>query len=313
MDFASKFFGEVSPIMDNITQPVSFADSTETFNEADMRGSFGDGLDQQKSIVKQREEELKEMQEQIELYNQMVKQLASQREMAVKKLADMDTKIEELTRILETERLQVDAKDRELKTKRTQLQTLKNEETALKDKFNACKQELDSTVENLSNTQLQDTQVNTRLAELQQFLSMTNAAIDDIEKAISIKDTIRLSALCNQTLTPPPLSTNSLLTNGMKSTSATSPLAGQAFDQLKNAAANNDNTDSMFESSAANFDPFADDDPFDGDDPFKGEDLNPVLPEDDPFNPTSSSASAGFNLAHNDPFAPNASSRGGGF
>lgn len=299
--------------MDNVTQPVSSADSCETLNaEVDLGGSLGEGLDQQRSIVKQKESELKEMQEQIESYNQMVKQLASQREMAVKKLADMDIKIEELNRILETERIHVEAKDKELKTKRTQLQTLKNEESALKDKFNTCKQELDTTLENLSNTQLQDKQVNTKLAELQQFLSMTNAAIDDIEKAITIKDTIKLSALCNQTLTPPPLSINTLLTNGMKSNSATSPLAGQTFDQQQKNFANNDNNDSMFDGST-NFDPFANDDPFDGEDPFKGEDANQALPEDDPFNPTSSgsAAVAGFNLAQNDPFAPSTTGQGG--
>lgn len=35
------------------------------------------------------------------------------------------------------------------------------------------------------------------------------------------------------------------------------------------------------------FDPFANVDPFDGDDPFKSEETNLTLPEDDPFNPSS--------------------------
>lgn len=290
--------------MDNTTQPVSFDGSSETISETDLKGSFGEGLDQQRSIVKQKEAELKEMQDQIESYNQMVKQLASQREMAVKKLSDMDTQIEELNKILEAERLHVEAKDRELKKKRTQLQTLKNEENELKEKFNTYKRDLSTTTENLSNSQLNEKQVKTKLAELEQFLTMTNAAIDDIEKAIAIKDTIKLSALSSQLVTPPPLSINTLLMNGSKSSIATSPVPGQPTQN-----SNNDNNDPIFDSST-NFDPFADDDPFDGDDPFKSEDHNLVLPEDDPFNPSSTTASSGFIIAQNDPFAPQMPSRG---
>lgn len=294
-----------------IQLPTSASGSSETLNEADLRGSFGEGLDQQKSLVKQKEAELKEMQDQIESYNQMVKQLASQREMAVKKLSDMDNQIDELKRILETERLQVEAKDKELKTKRTQLQTLKNEENELKEKFNAYKQELNNASENLTDTQLHEKQIKTKLMELQQFLTTTKAAIDDIEKAITIKDTIKLSALCSQTLTPPPLSINALLTNGMKSNESRSvPGSARSFDQQQ--AHFNDN--SPFDISA-NFDPFAGEDPFDGQDPFKSEEPNLALPEDDPFNPSSSAAS-GFTLAQNDPFAPQPSHNfggGGGF
>lgn len=291
--------------MDNTTQPVAFDGSSETLNEADLKGSFSEGLDQQRSIVKQKEAELKGMQDQLESYNQMVKQLASQREMAVKKLADMDTQIEKLNKILETERQYVEAKDKELKNKRTQLQTLKNEENELKEKFNHYKKDLGTATENLSNTQLTERQVKTKLIELEQFLTMTNAAIDDIEKAISIKDTIKLSALSNQPLTQPPLSINSLLMNGLNSNSTTSPVPGQVTQ-----TGTNDNNDPIFDSST-NFDPFADDDPFDGDDPFKSDEPNLVLPEDDPFNPSSSTASSGFIIAQNDPFAPQASNRGG--
>lgn len=298
--------------MDNITQPVSSANSSETINDfSEHKASFGDSSDQQKSPVKQKESELKEMQDQIESYNQMVKQLASQREMAVKKLADMDTQIKELTNILETERLQVEAKDKELKTKRTQLQTLKNEESELKEKFTNFKEDLSSATENLSNTRIHEKQVETKLRELQQFLVVTNAAIDDIEKAVSIKDTIKLSALCNQMLTPPPLSVNNLLTNGTKTIQA--PVTGQRTDSQDQEQPQHgtDNHDSIFDSSA-NFDPFAGEDPFDGDDPFKSEDPNLVLPEDDPFNP--SSAATGlptFDLAQNDPFASPSTNRGG--
>lgn len=292
--------------MDNMTQPVCSTGSSETINDtSEPKGSFGDFSDQQKSLVKQKESKLKEMQDQIESYNQMVKQLASQREMAVKKLADMDTQIKELTKILEKERLQVEAKDKELKTKRTQLQTLKNEENELKEKFTNLKEDLSNAIENLSNTQLQETQVETKLKELQQFLAMTNAAIDDIEKAISIKDTIKLSALCNQMLSPPPLSVNNLLTNGMKPVQTS--VSGQRVDSLQQQQQlGTDNHDSIFDSSA-NFDPFAGEDPFDGDDPFKSEDPNLVLPEDDPFNPSSSATA----LPAFDPFASPSANRGG--
>lgn len=301
--------------MENIIEPVSSANSSETLNDSDLRNSHGEGLDMQRSLVKQKETELKEMQEQIETYNQMVKQLASQREMAVKRLADMDTQIAELNMILERERSLVEAKDRELKTKRTQLQTLKNEESELKEKFSNYKQELGATTENLTNTQLQETQIKTKLVEIQEFINTTNTAMDDIKKAIDIKDTIKLSALCNQMLTLP-LSINTQLTNGMKSpsqqqsaTTTTPATSNQPFDQPNRQ--NNENYDSLFDSST-NFDPFADDDPFNGDDPFKAEDVQVSLDEDDPFNPTSSAASStGFILAQNDPFAPHPPNLGG--
>lgn len=81
-------------------------------------------LDQPGSIVKQKEAELKNMEAQIESYNQMVKQLATQREMAIKRLSEMDQQIEELNKAIAGEKLQVEAKDEELKSKRSQLQTL---------------------------------------------------------------------------------------------------------------------------------------------------------------------------------------------
>lgn len=277
-------------------QGTSSAGSTETVNDSDIRGSYGDGLNQQGSLVKQKEAELKEMQDQIESYNQMVKQLTSQREMAVKKLADMDHQIAELTRILETERVQVEAKDKELRSKRGQLETLKNEENQLQEKFTSQKKELDSTTESLSNVQLHETQVKAKLIELQQFENMTNSANEEIEKAIAVKDTIELGTLCNQILTPPTLPVNNLLTNGVKlTTSSTSPI-----NQSTEPSALNEND--PFDSST-NYDPFADNDPFDGEDPFKAEGGGPpVLPEDDPFNP-SSAAAVGTSLSQLDPFA----------
>lgn len=241
------------------------------------------------STVDQKEAELKEMQDQIENYNQMVKQLTTQREMAVKRLSDMDNQIKELNRVLETEKLQVEAKDKELKTKRSQLQTLKNEESELKEKFDQYKKESQETDENLSNARLNEKLIQTKLIELEEFLQSTNAAINDIEKAIQIKDTIKLSALCNQIVLPPqPLSINNLLTNGIKQ---------QQLHQEPNFSADSNNKDSVA-TFGLDFDPFANDsDPFAGDDPFKSEAAGATtLPEDDPFNPISASA--------NDPFAP---------
>lgn len=314
--------------MDTSTQPVSFDGSSETINELDSKTSSGEGLDKQTSLVKQKEAELKEMQNQIESYNQMVKQLASQREMAVKRLADMDSQIEELKKTLEIERLQVEAKDKELKTKRSQLQTLKNEENELKEKFDFHKQQLDATTKELTNSHLNEMQLKTNLTELQQFLTTTNEAIEDIEKAINYKDTIKLSALCSQILTPPkPLSNNSFLTNGMQNSinfasSSESPfgdnnksqnIATFASGSNNNNNNFNDNHDSFF-NSGSNYDPFGDEDPFNGDDPFKAADVNLTLPENDPFNPQSSTTTSNaFLLAQNDPFAASSAFNRGAF
>lgn len=270
-------------------QGTSSAGSSETINESDLRGSYGDGLNQPGSLVKQKETELKEMQDQLESFGQMFKQLTSQGEMAVKKLADMDHQIAELTRILETERVQVEAKDKELRSRRSQLETLKNEENELQEKMTKEKRELDLTTENLSNIQLHDTQVKAKLTELIEFEKTCNTTIDEIANAITIKDTIKLGTLSNQMLTPPTLSVSSLLTNGVKVATPTSP-------QL--------NESNLFDSTT-NYDPFADNDPFDGEDPFKSEGVGggpPILPEDDPFNPSSAAIAGGGNLASLDPF-----------
>lgn len=233
--------------------------------------------------ITQKEAELKEIQAQVESYNQMVKQLTTQREMAVKKLGEMNTQIDELNKRLEIEKLQVETKENELKTKRTTLQSLKNEELELKKNFDSHEKEIGEKTQELANVQLNETQMKNKLTELQEFLKMTNEAIDDIEKAINIKDTIKLSAMCNQFLTPPTLSiNNSKLTSNNNFINMNKSKQG-GFDDLT-------------------FDPFKDQDPFEGDDPF---DLAvkevPALPDDDPFNPSSSNT-----LSQYDPFAPSA-------
>lgn len=249
-------------------------------------------VQQQPSVV-QKEAELKEMQNQIESFNQMVKQLTSQREMAVRKLAEMDQQIQELTKVLEVERIQVDAKDQELKSKRTKLQTLKNEEDELTTKFTRTKHELDSANENLNSTMVHENQINDKLVELKEFMSKTTSALDDIEKAITYKDTMRLSALCDNMLTAPtPLATNTLLTNGMRTTQEHS-----SHDTNQPASAN-------FADQFAGTDPFEGSDPFESEDPFKAEELSVALPEDDPFNPISASSASTKTPVFDDPFGP---------
>lgn len=241
----------------------------DSISLSDLKTSLEDGLDQQKSIVDQKEAELKELQDQNESHNQMVKQLAAQREMAIKKLAEMDAHIAELNKVLNVEKLQVEAKDKELKTKRTQLQTLKNEENELKEKFDNYKKELNETTENLSSICSIETEVNTKLKDLQDYLKMANEAIEEIERATAIKDTIKLSALCDKMLPSPPLSNNNTLMNKQPKQSRDSP----------------------------NFDPFEDEDPFDSnpfDDFSNSAKVNVALPEDDPFNPTSSAVKMNF-------------------
>jgi myosin heavy subunit len=233
-------------------------------------------LEQQQSLVKQKEAELKEMQNQIEVYNQMVTQLTSQREMAVKRLSDMDAQIQELNRLLEAERLSVEAKDQELKSKRTKLQALKNEEDELTSKFKTTKQELDVATNSLSNIHTNESLVESKLSELKQFLAKTNATLDDIEKAITYKDTIKLSSLCDHPLKPPsPLTVNTLLTNGIKTQQESTAFgASTAQDPFSNDQ---------------NIDPFADNDPFDSEDNlfgFEGQEHTFQIPKDDPFAPS---------------------------
>lgn len=263
-----------------------FTDLGEGPDDQDFK--FNDSFDQS-SLVKQKESELKEMQDQIESYNQLINQLTSQREIAAKKLIDMDCQINELTKVLESERLIVEGKDNEVKTKRSQLEYLKKDGDQL-DKLSADKKaELDRTDEKIRIMDLQDKQIKDRLIELKEFLKQTNDAVEGIEKAMKLKDTIQLSALCNQKLTlPSQMDINKLLIGGPNSHTDNS---NAAFD-LTNTELDN----------SANFDPFAGNDPFDGDDPFKSVETNLNLPEDDPFNPTG--PTNGFSLPPDDPFAP---------
>lgn len=271
--------------MDDMQPKTSPMRSSESLTESNPTSDSNENLDQQ-SLVKIKEAELKAMQDQIESYNQMARQLTSQRELAVKKLAEMDVHIQELNRLLEVERLQVEAKDKELRSKRTKLQSLKNEEDDLKGKLDRERQEITAANQGIASSESNDTQIKSRIEELQRYLDSTNAAIDDIERAITYKDCMKLNAICTQDPITSPLSVNNLLTNGIKSTASLNAFGGQDGAPAANKT-NDASSDALFDSSA-NYDPFANDDPFDGDDPFKAEDPNVALPDDDPFNPSSS-------------------------
>jgi hypothetical protein len=65
-------------------------------------------------FVKIKRAESKWMQNQIELYNQMVTQLMSQQKKAARRLSDMGTQMQELYRSLKLERVSVEVEDQEL-------------------------------------------------------------------------------------------------------------------------------------------------------------------------------------------------------
>lgn len=147
--------------------------------------SLEDNFEYHRNLVKTKEDELKDIQQQIESYDNMFKQLVTQKKMAVKKLADMDVQIKELNKQIKRELAEVESKEKQLQEKRSQLQ---------------------------------------------------------------------------------------------------------------------------IEHQDQHFDPFAGSDPFEGEDPFKSENINVTLPEDDPFNPASSTnpANTAFTtLSQNDPFSFN--------
>lgn len=262
--------------------------------------SNDDPYDPNKSIVKQKEDELKAMQHQIETYNTMSKQLNGQRELAIRKLMEIDMQIEEKKRSLEDERKRVEAKEQNIKGKRNLLHTLKSEENELNTNLNQSKKELEVIKLSLANTQTTENLIKSKVQELNEFITTTSASLEDLEKAIEHKDTVRLSYFCNQVPQHPPNS--NILTNGFHNNNLSINASNTSTGQLSSFTTN-ENEDSIF-NNASNFDPFANDDPFVGDDPFKSEDGNSfTLPDDDPFNPRSA-ANVGFNSAFtNDPFA----------
>jgi len=261
----------------------------ETGHEATEIGNPKHNLELQKDLVKQKENELKDVQNQIESFNQMLRQLSSQRELAIKRLTDMNSRITELTNLLDVEKKEVDAKDQELKSKRTQLQTLKNEEQELNSQYDKAKEQLELVTETISTTGERYTQTNDRLSELKSFLDRANTTMKDLERAIGSKDAITLLALCNQPLTLPIMEIDSVLMDRKS-------LENAGKSRIKSSG------------ETPSYDPFAGEDPFQGDDPFAEDDpfksdTNLALPEDDPFNP-SSNANSAFSVSPIDPFAP---------
>lgn len=115
--------------MDLITPQTSNLDPlVETLNGAGSLGSLSEGSDSSRNPVKQAEDELKNMQQQIESYNVMYQQLISQQKMAIKKLAEMDEKIKETNKSLEQERSFVETKEKEIKEMRDKLELMKSDE-----------------------------------------------------------------------------------------------------------------------------------------------------------------------------------------
>lgn len=171
--------------MDLINFQNLSASKTEGLDPLGSTGTLSTSSDGQEGrTLKQAEEELKSMQQQIESYNLMYQQLINQQKMAAKKLTEMDEKIRDRNKEIEEERVFVGNKEKEVKERREKLKILKEDQ---------------------------------------------------------------------------------------------------------------------------NFDPFAADDPFDGDDPFTSASATVALPEDDPFNPSSSARNLpAFISPADDPFAPSA-------
>lgn len=115
--------------MEFITQTSTPIGSTaDGLGQTDLRSNLNDNSAEKSNAVNQAEAELKEMQKQIESYNLLLTQLASQQKMAVKKLADMDEHIRELNKTLEQERAEVNQKQKEINDRKTKLQNFKNDE-----------------------------------------------------------------------------------------------------------------------------------------------------------------------------------------
>ncbi|CAG2162616.1 unnamed protein product [Oppiella nova] len=236
-------------------------------------------LHSDEASIKLKESEIKSLQNEIETLHQMLKQLDSQKSEARKRLDDLGNqkklleknlheinesikeeklKVENLSQQLNDQKTKVETQESELSAKRKELDELKSEEAKLESQLDSLKRESQMVSKNAGDTQLEISQIGTKIVELEEYERRVNDAINEYNSALSTQDLVKISSLLPRTLTPPLIEPEPRVHNG--------------FNAFANESTITTGTASEFTT-----DPFAGEDPF-KEDPFKSD--NRV---DDPF------------------------------
>ena len=134
--------------------------------------------------------------------------------------------------------------------KRKELEDLKSEESKLESQLEFYKNETETTAKTAGDTQLEISQIRTKIMELEEYERRVSDALNDFDSALSAQDIVKISSLLPRTITPPLIEAQ-IDTNQNGFTAFESDPFGQKSLDIRNG------------SDFAN-------DPFAGDDPFKG-------------------------------------------
>ncbi|XP_054161336.1 epidermal growth factor receptor substrate 15-like 1 [Oppia nitens] len=238
-------------------------------------------LNSDEAAIKLKESEVKNLQNEIETLHQMLKQLDSQKCEARKRLDDLGSqsklleknlhelnninmdeklKVENLSQQLNEQKVKVETQEKELTFKRKELEDLKSEELKLESHLESFRKESQLAAKTAGDTQLEISQIRTKIVELEEYERRVNDSINDMDSALSSQDIIKISNLLPRTLTPPLIESESQNYNQ------------NGFNAFQNES------DIKGNISEFSNDPFAGEDPFKAEDPFKSDNRS-----DDPF------------------------------
>lgn len=104
----------------------------------------------------------------------------------------------------EEQKVVVGSQETEMLTKKRELDQLRSEESQLQNQLGTFRHDVDSLSQNLGQTQLQISQVKTRLLHLEEYERRLTEGLSDLDAAINNNDYHKLNSLLVRPVTPPP-------------------------------------------------------------------------------------------------------------
>ena len=194
-----------------------------------------------------------------------------------------DQKVDNLSQQLTEQKTKVEFQESELSAKRKEVEDLKTEESKLESQLEEYRRETETASKNAGDTQLEMSQIKTKIMELEEYERIVSDAINDFDSALSAQDLVRISNLLPRTFTPP-------LIEGHTGANGFKAFESEPFGQ---------NPKDVRDISDFTTDPFADEDPFKGKQRLILKFLHSFghsFPTEDPFKDTDNDpfASTGF-------------------
>lgn len=111
--------------------------------------------------------------------------------------------MENLNQQLVEQNVKIESQENELTSKRKELEELRSEESKLEAILESNKREIDSASKTIGDTQLEISQLGTKLIEMEEYERRLNDGINDINYALSNNDIMKINTLLPRTITPP--------------------------------------------------------------------------------------------------------------